>query len=83
LAQLGVARLVAGDAERALRYFDRMDVPNGENLGRLLALHDVGREEEFNAEFETYRAISSPESIARVPFNPVLPADILSADSGR
>ena len=57
---------MAGDAERALGYFDKLGTPPGENLGRLLALHDLGREEEFKAEFETFRAISPPESIARV-----------------
>jgi tetratricopeptide (TPR) repeat protein len=65
---LGVSWLVAGEPEKALTYFDAMDQAPWENLGRLLALHDLGRNAEFERDFARYRDSSSdnPESIARI-----------------
>lgn len=65
---LGVSWLVAGDAAKALHYFDLMGDPPGDNLGRLMAQYSLGRREEFDAEFEIFRnnPETNPESIARV-----------------
>lgn len=66
--QLGAAWLVAGEAEKALAYFDKTGRPQGENLGRALALHDLGRQSEFEAEFQSMLQAPVPprEPIARV-----------------
>ncbi|HSD69468.1 MAG TPA: tetratricopeptide repeat protein [Woeseiaceae bacterium] len=68
---LGVAWLVAGEPEKALDTFDKLD--NGESgglrqLGRLLALHDLGRLAEFESGFAGLRESGNPgpESIARI-----------------
>ncbi|MEJ2129769.1 MAG: tetratricopeptide repeat protein [Woeseiaceae bacterium] len=62
---LGVAWLIAGEAGKALEYFDQD--PNTGDLGRVLALYTLGREQEFEAEFEALKASStSVEGIARV-----------------
>jgi tetratricopeptide (TPR) repeat protein len=66
---LGVAWLIAGEAEKALNYFDQTGGDASKELGRLLALHSLGRHEEFEEEFARFYAIASkddPESIARV-----------------
>jgi adenylate cyclase len=62
----GVAWLLAGDAQKAIIYFEQQQLPNSENLGRLLALHDLGRMAEFEHEFAQLRAKADPEPIARV-----------------
>ncbi len=67
---LGVAWLVAGEPEKALAAFDRMDQPPGENLGRLLALHEIGRTSEFKEEFAQFREVmrtTRRESPASMP----------------
>ena len=63
----GVAWLVAGEPAKALAYFDKA-IPGPGEIGRLLALHDLGRQDEFEAEFEQMIASdnSDPEVIARV-----------------
>jgi TolB-like protein len=65
---LGASWLVAGEHEKALKYFDLQGQPHGENLGRLLALHSLGRLDEFDDEFALYYELNSdePEGIARV-----------------
>jgi adenylate cyclase len=64
--QLGVARLVAGEPGKALDYFEQGPATNRE-LGRILALHDLGRVDEFEATFLKW--LSDPdvplEGIAR------------------
>ena len=64
---LGLSWLVAGEPEKALGYFDAMGQPPGQNLGRLMALHDLGREAEFEQEFARFRETNTdhPEGIAR------------------
>jgi TolB-like protein len=69
---LGVAWLVAGEPGKSLHYFDTMREMGGGSsdgdLGRLLALHDLGRQDEFEAEFARFRDANAhhPEGIARV-----------------
>jgi len=65
--QLGVAWLVSGEPEKALEYFERAPSGNRE-IGQLLALHDLGRLEEFEARFSKMLSEreESPEAIARV-----------------
>jgi len=69
LWSLGVVWLVAGEPGKALGYFEQLP-PSWGNLGRLLALHDLGRFDEFETEFEQRIADSanggSPEVIARI-----------------
>ena len=64
---LGVAWLVSGESEKALNYFKHTS-PYNQPLGRLIALHDLGRLEEFEAEFADMLADSDqfPEVVARV-----------------
>jgi TolB-like protein len=68
---LGVARLVAGEPEKALDAFEKLGGPTGNGLaglGRVLALHDLGRMAEFEREFAEIRKdeATSVESIARI-----------------
>jgi adenylate cyclase len=65
---LGVVWLMAGEPEKALGAFDRLDRSGTANLGRLLALHDLGRTQEFEEEFVEFREgdAGNPEGIARV-----------------
>jgi TolB-like protein len=67
LWSLGITWLVAGDPAKALSYFEQTTTGEGE-LGRVLALHDLGRDEEFEVEFSRMKAGSSanPEGIARI-----------------
>jgi tetratricopeptide (TPR) repeat protein len=64
----GVSWLVAGEPQKALEYFDAMSGPAAENLGRLLALHDLGRTDEFERDFARFLAVPDPnaESVARI-----------------
>ena len=64
---LGVGWLGAGDPANALEYFEQAS-PGIRAIGRLLALHDLGCFEEFEAEFSELRGVSEahPESIARI-----------------
>ena len=67
---VGVMMLQAGKPAEALEYFDAIpresEAPGF--LGRLMALHDLGRLDEFEQEFAELRAAEGthPESIARV-----------------
>jgi tetratricopeptide (TPR) repeat protein len=65
---LGVLWLVAGEPEKALDAFNKLAEPPGDNLGRLLALHDLGRAQEFEDEFAKFREdkVDYPEGVARV-----------------
>jgi adenylate cyclase len=68
---LGVAWLGAGEPQKALDTFDRLDRPPGSalhELGRVLALHDLGRVADFENAFAELREDkeTSPESIARI-----------------
>jgi TolB-like protein/thioredoxin-like negative regulator of GroEL len=63
---LGVTWLVAGEAEKALGYFEQ-DPHSGKDFGRMLALYSLGRQEEFEAAFEELKAGAlNAEGIARV-----------------
>jgi len=65
---VGVLWLVAGEPAKALVHFEKDEVGPGRALGRILALHDLGRLDEFNAEFAKMRADPDehPEGIARI-----------------
>lgn len=65
--QLGVAWLVAGEPWKALDYFEQAP-PGLQEMGRLMALHDLGRHDEFEVEFSKMLSEpeESPESIARI-----------------
>jgi TolB-like protein len=64
---LGVVWLVAGEPEKALGYFEQAH-PGGREIGRMMAFHDLGRDDEFKAEFSKLLSDpeQSPESIARI-----------------
>jgi TolB-like protein len=64
---LGVGWLVVGEPAKALKYFEGAPAGNRE-MGRIMALHDLGRVDEFDAEFSKMLADSDddPESIARI-----------------
>jgi len=64
---LGVVWLVAGEPGKALEYFKQAPPGNSE-IGQMLALHDLGQNDEFNAAFSEWRADpdTHPESVARV-----------------
>jgi TolB-like protein len=67
---LGAALLVAGEPKRALEQFDLIinDSSLPGDIGRLMALYDLGRTDEFETEFAAYREANAErwESIARV-----------------
>ena len=50
---LGTLWLVAGEPGKAIEYFKHAP-PGNREWGRILALHDLGNYEEFDAEFEEY-----------------------------
>jgi len=64
---LGVAWLVVGEPGKAFGYFEKAP-PGNRELGQLLALHDLGQDNEFEAEFSEWRADPEehPEHIARI-----------------
>jgi TolB-like protein len=64
---LGVAWLVAGEPGKALEYFE-LAPPGNAEMGRMMALHDLGRLDEFEADFSKMLSESaeSPESVARI-----------------
>jgi len=64
---LGVAWLVAGEPGKALPYFE-LAQPGNREMGRVLALHDLGRQDEFEAEFARMRPNleENPEGHARI-----------------
>ena len=68
--QLGAVLLVGGEPQQAVELFDQfLDKPGGaSDLGRLMALYDLGRMAEFEAEFAAYKGANpdSWEGIARV-----------------
>jgi adenylate cyclase len=65
---IGVSWLVAGQPAKALEHFDKDEVGPGRVLGRVMALHDLGRLDEFDAEFAKLGADpeTHPEGIARI-----------------
>jgi TolB-like protein len=65
--QLGVAWLVAGEPEKALGYFEQAP-PGNREMGRIMALHDLGRHDEFETQFSKMLSNSAedPESVARI-----------------
>jgi tetratricopeptide (TPR) repeat protein len=64
---LGVSWLFAGEPGRSLDHFEKT-WPHMRDLGKLFALHDLGRIDEFEAEFSRLRQDpeASPEIIARI-----------------
>lgn len=68
--QLGAAWLAAGEPEKALERFDYLVAASHGNgpLGRLMALHDLGRTEEFASEFAAFREANPDqlEATARI-----------------
>jgi TolB-like protein len=65
---LGVLWLMAGEPQKALDAFNQLEAPPGENLGRLLALHELRWTKEFAEEFAEFREgqVDNAEGIARV-----------------
>jgi TolB-like protein/Tfp pilus assembly protein PilF len=68
---LGVVRLVAGEPERAMDYFEQLDDEEwrgNRTMGRLMALYELGRYAEFEDEFARVRDDErfDPEGIARL-----------------
>jgi adenylate cyclase len=65
--QLGVAWLVDGEPEKALGHFEQAP-PGSREIGRMLALHDLGRLDEFEVEFSKILAEAEehPETVARI-----------------
>jgi len=65
--QLGVAWLVAGEPGKALEYFEE-GPPGNREIGRMMAFHDLGRNDEFKAEFSELLSDPEqhPEGIARI-----------------
>ena len=64
---LGVAWLVAGEPGKSLEYFEKAP-PGNREMGRMMALHDLGRHDEFEAEFSKMLSDPEqhPEGIARI-----------------
>jgi hypothetical protein len=64
---LGVFWLVAGEPGKSLDYFE-LTFPGNRRLGRLLALHDLGHHDEFEAEFSKMLSDPDrhPEGVARI-----------------
>ena len=64
---LGVAWLVAGEPGKSLEYFKQAP-PGNREMGRMMAFHDLGRHNEFEAEFSKMRSDPEqhPEGIARI-----------------
>jgi TolB-like protein len=64
---LGIAWLVAGEPGKSLEYFERT-WPHMREIGKVFALHDLGRIDEFEAEFSRLRdnPETGPEIIARI-----------------
>jgi len=67
---IGVSWLVAGEPERALDFFDRIAEfdPGYSEFARLFALIDLGRQAEFEAEFEAWKTSQTDnhEGLARI-----------------
>jgi tetratricopeptide (TPR) repeat protein len=65
---LGSALLQAGRPAEALAAFEKEKMANQGQFGRLMALHDLDRLQEFEDEFARYRAdnVGNPEGVARI-----------------
>lgn len=65
---LGVGWLVANQAQKALDAFEKEEGYKGNReIGIIMALHDLGRTEEFESRFTRYRSDEAdPESVARI-----------------
>jgi len=64
---LGVSWLLAGDPGKALDAFEKESRQGSRRMGTIMALHDLGRTEEFVAEFEDFRNTNvGSESVARI-----------------
>ena len=65
---LGTSWLVAGRPQQALDAFEKEVLVGNREMGTLMALHDLGRIEEFDSRFSTFRndASTSAEAVARI-----------------
>lgn len=64
---IGVSWLLAGNPERALTAFEKDVDEAGDSIGAIMALHDLGRTEEFESRFSRFRdEEKNEESIARI-----------------
>jgi hypothetical protein len=64
---IGVGQLVAGRPQEALDSFQKELVDGNREMGTIMALHDLGRNAEFEARFAGFRNDStSAESVARI-----------------
>jgi adenylate cyclase len=64
--EVGRGWLLAGEAEKALAAFDKEILEGNRELGRAMALHDLGRLDEFESQFAALRDRADAEAIARV-----------------
>ena len=65
---LGSVLLMAGRPQEALEAFEREKIPEMGTFGRIFALHDLGRQDEFKEAFGAYldAVTSNHEGIARI-----------------
>ena len=66
---LGVSWLVAGYPDKALETFNKIEQSHSGRFGKIVALHDLGRMDEFETQFTEFRNENSatwPEGIARI-----------------
>jgi len=64
---LGVSWLGAGNPEKALAAFEQESVAGPGEMGAIMALHDLGRREEFEARFSHFRdEDGEAEGVARI-----------------
>jgi len=65
--EIGRGWLLAGEAEKALAAFDRELLEGNREMGQLMALHDLGRLDEFESRFAALRGgANNAEAVARV-----------------
>ncbi len=65
--KVGRGWLLAGEAEKALAAFDKELLEGNRELGQVMALHDLGRIDEFESRFSAMQdSAASKEAIARI-----------------
>jgi hypothetical protein len=57
---------MSGEPEKAFESYKRIEDEDWRNFGLVLALHDLGRREEFDTLFKRIRDSGSPEAVARI-----------------
>lgn len=65
--EVGRSWLLAGEAEKAMAAFDKELLDGSRELGQIMALHDLGRLDEFELRFSAMKdSAKDEESIARI-----------------